>query len=41
MRCRERELGEVKSTVLKESDDHDTLRRAVALVLDDLGMMSE
>jgi hypothetical protein len=37
----ERELGEAKRTLLKESNDHDTLRLAVGLVLDDLGMMLE
>jgi hypothetical protein len=30
-----------KSTLLKEFNDHDTLRFAVGLVLDDLGMTSE
>jgi hypothetical protein len=39
--CLERELGESKSTLLKESDDHDTLRLAIGLVLEDLGMTSE
>jgi hypothetical protein len=41
--CRrlERELDEAKNTLLKESDDHDTPRLAVGLVLDDLGMTSE
>jgi hypothetical protein len=34
----ERELTEAKNTLLKESNDHDTLRLAVGMVLDDLGM---
>ncbi|RLM66182.1 translation initiation factor IF-2-like [Panicum miliaceum] len=37
----ERELGEAKNTLLKESDDHDTLRPSVGLVLDDLEMTSK
>ena len=32
----EKELSEVKATLLKESDEHDTLRVAVQLVCDDL-----
>ena len=32
----EKELGEVKTTQLKESDEHDALRIAVQLVYDDL-----
>ena len=32
----EKELGEVKATLLKESDEHDALRIAVQLVCDDL-----
>ena len=35
-RSLEKELGEVKATLLKESDEHDTLRVAVQLVCDDL-----
>jgi hypothetical protein len=37
----EKELGETKTTLLKESDEHDTLRIAVGLVLNDFGMTSE
>jgi hypothetical protein len=40
-RCLERGLGEAKSTLLKKSDNHDTLPCAVRLVLDDLGMTLE
>ena len=32
----EKELGEVKATILKESDEHDALHVAVQLVYDDL-----
>jgi hypothetical protein len=32
----ERELGEVKDSLLKESDEHDALRVAIPLVYDDL-----
>ena len=32
----EREIGEVKASLLKESDKHDTLRASVQLVYDDL-----
>ena len=32
----EKELGEVKASLLKESDKHDTLRASVQLVYDDL-----
>ena len=32
----EKELGEVKATLLKESDEHDALCVAVQLVYDDL-----
>ena len=37
----ERELSEVKDSLLKESDEHDTLRVAVQLVYDDLEVASE
>ena len=32
----EKELGEVKASLLKESDEHDTMHVAVQLVYDDL-----
>ena len=32
----EKELSEVKATLLKESDEHDALRVTVQLVCDDL-----
>ena len=32
----EKELGEVKATLLKESEEHDALRVAVRLVCSDL-----
>ena len=32
----EKELNEVLASLLKESDEHDTLRVAVQLVFDDL-----
>ena len=32
----EKELSEVKATLLKESDEHDALRVAIQLVCDDL-----
>ena len=35
-RSLEKELGEVKATLLKESDEHDALRVAIQLVCDDL-----
>ena len=35
-RCLEKELDEVKASLLKESDEHDTLCVAVQLVYDDL-----
>jgi hypothetical protein len=34
----EKELGETKATLLKESDEHDTLRIAVGLVLNNFEM---
>ena len=34
----EKELGEVKASLLKESDEHDTLCIAVQLVCDDLAL---
>ena len=37
----ERELGEVKGSLLKESDEHDTLPVAVQLVCDDLQLALE
>ena len=35
-----KELGEVKATLLKESDEHDALRVAIQLVCDDLELVS-
>ena len=35
-RSLEKELGEVKATLLKESDEHDALCVAIQLVCDDL-----
>ena len=32
----EKELGEVKATLVKESDEHDALHIAIKLVCDDL-----
>ena len=32
----EKELGTVKASLLKESDEHDTLRVAIQLVFDDV-----
>ena len=37
----EKELGEVKDTLLKESDEHDNLRVAVQLVCDGLELALE
>ena len=37
----EKELGEVKTSLLKESDEHDTLCVAVQLVYDDLKLAPE
>ena len=37
----EKELGEVKASLLKESDEHDTLCITVQLVYDDLELASE
>ena len=37
----EKELGEVKASLLKESDEHDTLHVAVQLVYDDLELAPE
>ena len=37
----EKELGEVKASLLKKSDEHDTLRVAVQLVCDDLKLAPE
>ena len=37
----ERELSEVKDSLLKESDEHDTLRVAVQLVCGDLELAPE
>ena len=37
----EKELGEVKATLLKESDEHDALRVAVQQVFDDLELALE
>jgi hypothetical protein len=39
--CLEKELGKTKTTLLKESDEHDTLWIAVGLVLNDFEMTSE
>ena len=36
----EKELGEVKASLLKESDEHDNLRVTVQLVYDDLELSS-
>ena len=43
MKCHdlEKELNEVKASLLKESDEHDTLHVAVQLVYDDLELASE
>ena len=37
----EKELSEVKASLLKESDEHDTLRVAIQLVCDDLELALE
>ena len=37
----EKELSEVKASLLKESDEHNTLRVAVQLVCDDLKLAPE
>jgi len=37
----EKELGEVKASLLKESDEHDTLRVVIQLVCDDLKLAPE
>ena len=37
----EQELSEVKPSLLKESDKHDTLRASVQLVYDDLKLASK
>jgi len=37
----EKELGEVKASLLKESDEHDTLCIAIQLVYDDLQLALE
>ena len=37
----EKELDEVKASLLKESGEHDALRIAVQLVFDDLELASE
>ena len=37
----EKELDEVKASLLKESDEHDALRVAVQLVFDDLKLAPE
>ena len=37
----EKELGEVKDCLMKESDDHNTLRVVVQLVCDDLELAPE
>ena len=37
----EKELGEVKDTLLKESDEHDNLRVIVQLVCDELELAPE
>ena len=37
----EKELGMVKASLLKESDEHDTLRVAIQLVCDDLELALE
>ena len=37
----EKEFGEVKASLLMESDEHDTLRVAVQLVYDDLELALE
>jgi hypothetical protein len=40
--CRHLEKeGETKATLLKESDEHDTLQIAIGLVLNDFEMISE
>jgi hypothetical protein len=40
-RCLEKELGETKATLRKESGEHDTLQTAVGLVLNDFEMTLE
>ena len=37
----EKELGEVKASLLKESDEHDALRVTIQLVCDDLKLAPE
>ena len=37
----EKELGEVKASLLKESDEHDTLRVVVQLICDNLELALE
>jgi hypothetical protein len=37
----ERELGDANATLRKESSEHDTLRTAIGLVLNDFKMTSE
>ena len=37
----EREIGEVKASLLKESDEHDTLHVAIQLVYNNLELASE
>ena len=37
----EKELSEVKASLLKESDEHDTMRVAIQLVYDDLKLAPE
>ena len=37
----EKELGEVKASLLKESDEHDTLHVAIQLVYDNLELALE
>ena len=43
MKCRglEKELDEVKASLLKESNEHDSLHVAVQLVFDDLKLALE
>ena len=37
----EKELDEVKASLLKETDEHDALRVAIQQVFDDLDLASE
>ena len=36
----EKELGEMRASILKESDEHNTLRIAIQLVYDELELAS-